>query len=97
MLLPGEARLFMIGGLLAQLAGFDRWAMPRVAGIVALAALWETLAARVRSIFAWLFGRASVLPGMEEADDENVRWPHDIADDIAVATEVHGCFPPAVL
>ncbi|WP_298161420.1 low temperature requirement protein A [Brevundimonas sp.] len=38
--LIGGPLLFMIGGLLAQLAVFERWAMPRVIGVVALAGLW---------------------------------------------------------
>ncbi|CAN5287883.1 hypothetical protein BH09PSE1_BH09PSE1_25490 [soil metagenome] len=38
--LIGGPLLFMIGGLLAKLAVFETWAVPRVAGCVALAALW---------------------------------------------------------
>ncbi|WP_428149358.1 low temperature requirement protein A [Brevundimonas sp.] len=38
--LIGGPLLFMIGGLLAKLAVFETLAMPRVVGVVALAALW---------------------------------------------------------
>lgn len=38
--LIGGPLLFMIGGLLARLAVFERWAAPRIVGVVALAALW---------------------------------------------------------
>lgn len=38
--LIGGPLLFMIGGLLAKLAVFGRWAAPRIVGVVALAALW---------------------------------------------------------
>lgn len=38
--LIGGPLLFMIGGLLAKLAVFERWSMPRIVGAVALAALW---------------------------------------------------------
>jgi len=38
--LIGGPLLFMLGGLLAKLAVFERWAMPRIVGVVALAALW---------------------------------------------------------
>jgi low temperature requirement protein LtrA len=38
--LIGGPLLFMVGGLLAKLAVFGRWSIPRVVGCVALAALW---------------------------------------------------------
>lgn len=38
--LIGGPLLFMVGGLLAKLAVFERWAMPRMIGVVALAGLW---------------------------------------------------------
>jgi len=38
--LIGGPLLFMVGSLLAKLAVFERWSIPRVGGCVALAALW---------------------------------------------------------
>jgi len=38
--LIGGPLLFMLGGLLAKLAVFETWAMPRIVGVVALASLW---------------------------------------------------------
>ncbi|CAN5459196.1 low temperature requirement protein A [soil metagenome] len=38
--LIGGPLLFMLGGLLAKLAVFERWSIPRIVGAVALAALW---------------------------------------------------------
>jgi low temperature requirement protein LtrA len=40
LVLIGGPLLFMIGGLLARLAVFERWAVSRIVGVVALAALW---------------------------------------------------------
>ena len=38
--LIGGPLLFMVGGLMAKLAVFERWSMPRLVGCVAIAALW---------------------------------------------------------
>ena len=40
LVLIGGPLLFMIGGLLAKLAVFGRWAAPRIVGVVVLAGLW---------------------------------------------------------
>ena len=55
------------------------------------------VAVRSASRAAELLRRTAVLSRMEEADDENVRRSHGVADDIAVAALVHGRFAPALL